>query len=98
MLQKCKSNLSSCLVDLSSPMISFQGDIDATKLALDSWMKIRDGHLSLMMKLQFEEPWGQTDTDKITKLILGLNPRVRGLNVAYGDQASLECPEEFKER
>ena len=61
-------------------------------------MKIRDGFLALMLKLQFEEPLGLTDTDKLAKIILELNSRVRALNVAYSDQAHLECPEEFKER
>ena len=51
-----------------------------------------------MMKLQFEESLGLTDTDKVSKVILERNPSVRGLNVAYGDQASLEFPDEFRDR
>ena len=61
-------------------------------------MKIQDGFLPYLMKLQFQEPFGLTNSDRVAKSILELNIRVRGLNIAFGDQAKLEYPEEILER
>ena len=67
------------------------------KRLLSDWICIQDGFLSFLLKLQFEDQFGLTDTDKVVKYILEQGFNVRAINVTFSDVARLEWLDEINE-